>query len=52
MIENDSSKYFYIAQGMLTIDGVDDTEEMKLTDEAFDILGFNQVWISKRNFEI
>jgi hypothetical protein len=28
---------------MLTIDGVDDAEEMKLTDEAFDILGFTQV---------
>ena len=28
---------------MLTIDGVDDAEEMRLTDEAFDILGFTQV---------
>jgi hypothetical protein len=28
---------------MLTIDGIDDTEEMKLTDEAMDILGFNKV---------
>jgi myosin heavy subunit len=30
---------------MLTIDGVDDTEEMKLTDEAMDILGFTKVCI-------
>lgn len=28
---------------MLTIDGVDDADEMRLTDEAFDILGFTQV---------
>ncbi|CAF1548069.1 unnamed protein product, partial [Rotaria sordida] len=42
LIENDPSKYFYVAQGMLTIDGVDDAEEMRLTDEAFDILGFTQ----------
>ena len=40
----DPSKYFYVSQGMLTIDGVDDAEEMKLTDEAFDILGFTQVF--------
>ncbi|CAF1345312.1 unnamed protein product [Rotaria magnacalcarata] len=42
LIEADPSKYFYVAQGMLTIDGIDDVEEMKLTDEAFDILGFSQ----------
>jgi len=30
---------------MLTIDGVDDTEEMKLTDEAMDALGFTQVCV-------
>jgi len=28
---------------MLTIDGVDDVEEMRVTNEAFDILGFTQV---------
>ncbi len=27
---------------MLTIDNVDDAEEMRLTSEAFDILGFTQ----------
>ncbi len=46
MIENDPSKYFYIAQGMLTIDNVDDAEEMRLTSEAFDVLGFTQVDIN------
>jgi hypothetical protein len=30
---------------MLTIDGVDDTEEMKLTDEAMDVLGFTPVCV-------
>jgi myosin heavy chain 6/7 len=38
----DPKLYFFIAQGMLTIDGVDDAEEMRLTDEAFDILNFKQ----------
>lgn len=43
LIEPDASKYHFIAQGMLTIDGVDDAEEMRITDEAFDVLGFTQV---------
>jgi hypothetical protein len=30
---------------MVTIDGVDDAEEMRITDEAFDVLGFTQVFI-------
>ena len=30
---------------MLTIDGVDDAEEMRMTDDAFDVLGFTQVYI-------
>ncbi|CAF1404896.1 unnamed protein product, partial [Didymodactylos carnosus] len=42
LIGTDAGKYHYVAQGKLTIDGVDDAEEMKLTDEAFDILGFSQ----------
>ncbi|CAF0951774.1 unnamed protein product [Rotaria sp. Silwood1] len=42
LIDNDPSKFFYVAQGMLTIDNVDDAEEMRLTDEAFDILGFTK----------
>jgi len=47
LIQNDPSKYHFVAQGMLTIDGVDDVEEMKMTDEAFDILGFTVVCIGK-----
>jgi myosin heavy chain 6/7 len=41
LIGGDPSKYFYVAQGMLTIDGVDDAEEMKATDDAMNILGFS-----------
>ena len=48
LLENDPSKYFYVAQGMLTIDNVDDAEEMRLTNEAFDILGFSQVYIERK----
>jgi predicted Zn-dependent protease len=35
---------------MLTIDNVDDAEEMRLSDEAFDILGFTQVYIYEKDF--
>merc|ERR1719309_499682 len=34
--------YFFINQGVLTVAGMDDKEEMQLTDEAFDTLGFTQ----------
>jgi len=34
--------YFFIAQGVLTVAGMDDKEEMQATDEAFDVLGFTQ----------
>ncbi len=49
LIVNDPGKYHYVAQGMLTIDNVDDAEEMRITDEAFDILGFNKVCIGFNN---
>ncbi|CAF3852950.1 unnamed protein product, partial [Rotaria sp. Silwood1] len=42
LLVNDVSKYHYSSQGVTTIDNVDDAEEMKLTDEAFDILGFTR----------
>ncbi|CAJ0577053.1 unnamed protein product, partial [Mesorhabditis spiculigera] len=34
--------YHFVAQAELTIEGVDDKEEMMLTDEAFDIMKFTQ----------
>jgi len=34
--------YFFISQGVLTVAGMDDKEEMQATDEAFDVLGFSQ----------
>ena len=34
--------YFFISQGVLTVAGMDDAEEMRATDTAFDTLGFSQ----------
>ncbi|CAF1172361.1 unnamed protein product [Adineta ricciae] len=42
LIEGNPGKYHYVSQGMLTIDNVDDAEEMRITDEAFDVLGFTK----------
>ncbi|XP_067673666.1 myosin heavy chain, striated muscle-like [Haliotis asinina] len=38
--KNDAGLYTFINQGVLTVNGIDDNEEMKMTDEAFDVLGF------------
>jgi myosin heavy chain 6/7 len=43
MLEPDAGKYFYINQGKLTIDKLDDAQEMRDTKKAFDILLFTQV---------
>ena len=43
MIEPDAGKYFFVNQGKLTIDKVDDVQEMKDTKTAFDVLLFTQV---------
>ncbi|KAJ8937269.1 hypothetical protein NQ318_005667 [Aromia moschata] len=42
LLSNDISQYYFVAQGKTTIPNVDDNEEMRITDEAFDILGFTQ----------
>ncbi|CAJ0577863.1 unnamed protein product, partial [Mesorhabditis spiculigera] len=34
--------YWFVAQAELTVDGIDDVEEMKASDEAFTILGFSE----------
>ncbi|KAF1768356.1 hypothetical protein GCK72_000168 [Caenorhabditis remanei] len=35
-------EYWFVAQAELMIDGIDDTEEFQLTDEAFDVLKFSE----------
>ncbi|CAH4028638.1 unnamed protein product [Pieris brassicae] len=42
LLSNDIMDYNIVAQGKTVIPGVDDGEEMRLTDQAFDILGFTQ----------
>jgi myosin heavy chain 6/7 len=42
LVEPEPGLYFFINQGMLAIDRVDDGAEMKACDEAFDCLGFTQ----------
>ncbi|WAR11021.1 MYS-like protein [Mya arenaria] len=42
LLSPDAGLYSYVNQGVLTVDGIDDNEEMKATDEAFDVLGFSQ----------
>ncbi|EPB73264.1 myosin head [Ancylostoma ceylanicum] len=39
-LNNDIKYYHFCSQAELTIDGVNDKEEMGLTQEAFDIMGF------------
>ncbi|KAI6195099.1 Myosin head [Aphelenchoides besseyi] len=39
-LNNELKYYHFCSQAELTIDGVDDKEEMRLTQEAFDIMGF------------
>ncbi|XP_046579044.1 myosin heavy chain, striated muscle-like [Haliotis rubra] len=36
----DAGLFTFINQGVLTVNGIDDVEEMKMTDAAFDVLGF------------
>lgn len=37
-LDNELSYYHFQSQAELTIEGVDDKEEMRLTQEAFDVL--------------
>ncbi|XP_041362744.1 myosin heavy chain, striated muscle-like isoform X1 [Gigantopelta aegis] len=41
LMSADPGLYSFINQGALTADGIDDPEEMRLTDIAFDVLGFS-----------
>jgi len=38
----DPGAFYFISQGVLTVAGMDDAEEMRATDTAFDTLGFTQ----------
>merc|ERR1719376_678505 len=38
----DPGAYYFISQGVLTVAGMDDAEEMTATDTALDTLGFSQ----------
>jgi len=40
LVELDPSKYFFINQGCLGVDGMDDKEEMKAVEDSFLVLGF------------
>ncbi|XP_013068443.2 myosin heavy chain, striated muscle-like isoform X4 [Biomphalaria glabrata] len=42
LVSPDPALYAFINQGSLIVDGIDDLEEMKITDDAFDVLGFTQ----------
>ncbi|CAL1296901.1 unnamed protein product [Larinioides sclopetarius] len=42
LLSEDIYDYHFVSQGKIEIPGMDDAEEMRLTDEAFDILGFSQ----------
>nr|CDJ95284.1 Myosin and Myosin head and Myosin tail domain containing protein [Haemonchus contortus] len=41
LLDKPLKEYWFVAQAELTIDGINDTEEFQLTDEAFDILNFS-----------
>ncbi|KAK7097804.1 myosin heavy chain, striated muscle-like [Littorina saxatilis] len=42
LVQPDPGLYTFANQGHLTVDGIDDVEEMKVTDSAFDVLGFTE----------
>jgi myosin heavy chain 6/7 len=42
LTEPDPGLYHFINQGCLTVDGMDDQEEMRISDEALDVLGFSE----------
>uniref|UniRef100_A0A914XZC9 Myosin motor domain-containing protein n=1 Tax=Panagrolaimus superbus TaxID=310955 RepID=A0A914XZC9_9BILA len=40
LLDDDIRKYHFVSQAEITVPGMDDVEEMKVTDNAFDIMGF------------
>jgi len=41
LLTNNIHDYWWVAQGKVTVDSIDDKEDMMFADEAFDILGFS-----------
>lgn len=41
-LTRDVKEYSFVSQAEVTIEGVNDAEEMQITDESFDILKFTQ----------
>jgi len=42
LLSNDVRDYYYVSQGKIKVDSIDDKEDMQFADEAFDILGFTE----------
>ncbi|XP_032677936.1 myosin heavy chain, muscle isoform X13 [Odontomachus brunneus] len=42
LLSNNIQDYYFVSQGKTTIPGLDDGEELLITDQAFDVLGFTQ----------
>ncbi|XP_059204632.1 myosin-16-like [Centropristis striata] len=40
LLQSDPKQYVWVCQGVTVVDNMDDGEELLLTDEAFDVLGF------------
>uniref|UniRef100_UPI00398EFFA2 myosin-16-like n=1 Tax=Pristiophorus japonicus TaxID=55135 RepID=UPI00398EFFA2 len=40
LLVSDPNQYFWVCQGVIKVDNMDDGEELELTDVAFDVLGF------------
>merc|ERR1719232_895808 len=41
LMSTDPYDYFFISQGKVKVDSIDDAEELEFTDQAFDTLGFS-----------
>merc|ERR1711962_1785453 len=42
LLTDDIYDYFFVSQGKVTVESINDNEELEYTDNAFDILGFTQ----------
>lgn len=41
-MSNNIRDYHYVSQGKVSVESIDDKEDMQFADEAFDILGFTK----------